>query len=224
VTGNGTLSSLDAARILQLAVGNIGRLPVAAMCDSDWLFTPTAGASEGQRMITPEMSAGSCTPGALAFEPLTADHTGRNFEARVFGDCSGNWTPPATAGLRGASRSTAAADLIIGRPQPRGRHHVEMPIWLRTRRPVYSLDVRIDARRTRARFRRTRMPQDTVLQHGRSAHRISIALASASALPSSSIRIGSLIMERSGVQRRLQDNVRVEAFANDVAIRVHLAR
>jgi hypothetical protein len=89
---------------------------------------------------------------------------------------------------------------------------------------VHSLDVRIEVtgRNSRARFRSARMPVGAVLQHRhRTSRHIKIALASASALPNTPIRIGSLVTERSAAHSR---NLRVEAFANDSGIRVSLAR
>ena len=53
VTGNGSLSALDAANILQRQVGLLTRFSAATRCDSDWLFDPVATPGTGRRLITP---------------------------------------------------------------------------------------------------------------------------------------------------------------------------
>jgi hypothetical protein len=93
VTGDGTLSTLDAAHILQRAVGNAAAFPAAQTCASDWLFVPAAAAAPNQSPISPTLASGSCQPGALAFTPLAASASGQSFTAILLGDCTGNWAP-----------------------------------------------------------------------------------------------------------------------------------
>ncbi|MEO8604017.1 MAG: dockerin type I repeat-containing protein [bacterium] len=92
VTGDGTVSALDAARILQLVAGLRSRLPVAEACGSDWVFIPDPAAIANQRLVTPQMSP-ICAPGAIAFEPLAPPASGQDFLGVLFGDCTGNWQP-----------------------------------------------------------------------------------------------------------------------------------
>jgi hypothetical protein len=93
VTGNGSVSSLDAARIAQFAVGILTRLPVAALCESDWAFIPDPVPAPNQEVVPPEIGAGACEPGAIRFEPLAGNLGGQDFRAVLFGDCTGNWAP-----------------------------------------------------------------------------------------------------------------------------------
>jgi hypothetical protein len=93
VTGDGTLSTLDAAYILQHAVGNATRSPPAQTCASDWLFVPNATSAPNQTSIAPALTTGSCQPGAIAFAPLAANASGQSFTAILLGDCTGSWTP-----------------------------------------------------------------------------------------------------------------------------------
>ncbi len=93
VTGDGTLSTLDAAYILQRAVGNASPFPAAQTCASDWLFTPAATAAANQSPIEPALATGICQPGAIAFAPLAANAGGQSFTAILLGDCTGNWAP-----------------------------------------------------------------------------------------------------------------------------------
>jgi len=98
VTGNGTLSSLDAARILQLVVGKISRLPVADACGSDWVFVPDVTAAPNQTVADPAIVGGSCQPGAIDYDAGPLQATGQDFIGILFGDCSGNWQPAGGAG------------------------------------------------------------------------------------------------------------------------------
>jgi hypothetical protein len=91
VTGNGEITSLDAARILQLRVQAIARAPVALACGSDWVFVPVPDPVPNQTLVTPLPSADPCRPGAITYAPLNANATGQNFTAVLFGDCTGNW-------------------------------------------------------------------------------------------------------------------------------------
>ena len=108
VTGNGDLSSLDAAKILQFLVGTASGFPVADSCGSDWLFAPTAVPVSGQSLLPPIISSGDCRRGSIAFNPLTASAQGQSFKAILFGDCTGNWTPPGRRGPPGVGDAECA--------------------------------------------------------------------------------------------------------------------
>ncbi|MDX2166705.1 MAG: hypothetical protein SF182_06565 [Deltaproteobacteria bacterium] len=97
VTGNGSLSTLDAVNILQFSVGVLPRFTVAAACDSDWLFLPVPVAAPSQTVISPQPGAQACTPGAIAYGAINASLSQQDFRAVLFGDCTGNWRPPAAA-------------------------------------------------------------------------------------------------------------------------------
>jgi hypothetical protein len=92
VTGDGTISSLDAARIRQLLVGIIAQLPIAVLCGSEWAFVPMPQQAGGQT-AAPMVGGGACTPGAIQFASPSGTITGQDFEAVLFGDCTGNWLP-----------------------------------------------------------------------------------------------------------------------------------
>lgn len=84
VTGDGRVTSLDAARILQRNAGRFTRFAVAIACDSDWLFAPAAGVSGG---VAPLIASGACTPGAIQIPSLAAPISAADFVAVAFGDC-----------------------------------------------------------------------------------------------------------------------------------------
>jgi hypothetical protein len=92
VTGNGTISSLDVARIRQFEVGMITRLPVAEQCDSDWAFVPAPAVVPNQSVVSPDASGGSCVVGEIDYSPLDTPTELQDFVAVLFGDCTGNWT------------------------------------------------------------------------------------------------------------------------------------
>jgi uncharacterized protein YkwD len=142
VTGNGSLSALDASLILQHLVGLIARFPVAMACDSDWVFFPNAPASTpGPLSIPPQPGATSCTPGALAYQPLTVSYETQNFLALLFGDCTGNWQPPAAASARRVVERAAGVRAGGLRRLPGGR--LALPIFIDPPQPVSALELRI---------------------------------------------------------------------------------
>lgn len=91
VSGNGTVSAYDASLILQYRVGLIAAFPVAAACGGDWIFVPSAAVAQNQRIVQPQVAAGTCQAGGIAYEPLIADAAAQDFLAIAFGDCTGNW-------------------------------------------------------------------------------------------------------------------------------------
>ena len=142
VTGNGTLSSLDAANILQRQVGLLPRFAVANKCDSDWLFIPTATAGAGRRLIQPSITSATCQRGAIAYEPLTADQTQQDFLGILFGDCTGNWAPPAGAALQAlAPGSSPDVRLRVTRRTSDGMMRV--PIAVEAPGDYFSVDLTI---------------------------------------------------------------------------------
>jgi hypothetical protein len=91
VTGNATVSSLDAARIIQFRLGIITKFQVATNCGSDWLFIPDPSPASNQTLVQPQISPGFCQPGAIQFDPLVTPVDGQDFIAILFGDVTGNW-------------------------------------------------------------------------------------------------------------------------------------
>lgn len=95
-TGNGAVSSLDATRIQEYRVGTIARLPVATSCQSDWAFVPNPGPQGNPTPVAPQVTP-ACTTGGLSYPSLATSASGQDFRAVLFGDVTGNWTPPAGA-------------------------------------------------------------------------------------------------------------------------------
>jgi hypothetical protein len=90
VTGDGTISTLDASLILRRAVGMPAPFPAAQACSSDWLFVPAAAAMPNQSLVSPAL-AGTCTMGSITYGPLAADAANQDFTAILLGDPTGNW-------------------------------------------------------------------------------------------------------------------------------------
>ena len=141
VTGNGTVSSLDASLILQRTVGLIDRLPVAEVCGSDWAFIPDPAAVPGQTLIDPQPGIASCTPGGIAYASIDATLAEQDFAALVFGDCTGNWRPPSAAGALRAESIRARGTL---RAMPGQRLALAIAIEHRQALPALELRVRYD--------------------------------------------------------------------------------
>ncbi len=141
VSGNGSLSSLDATYILQYAVGLIDRLPVATACDSDWAFLPNPAPAPSQTLIQPQPSANGCTPGGIAFGAISGSLDDQSFTAVRFGDCTGNWQPPAAgSALRAGS---ALLQRQTGTLRPLRGDRVALPITIESTAPVQAVDVRV---------------------------------------------------------------------------------
>jgi hypothetical protein len=150
VTGNGSLSALDATRILQRQVGLLPRFAVADNCASDWVFEPVPGPAANQRLIQPLMSGTTCRRGAIALEPMVGTITQQNFYSMLFGDCTGNWQPSGAPALR----AQAAGDHVVRLRIPRFTRAgvVRAPITVEGSESYSAVDMRLryDARAVRA--------------------------------------------------------------------------
>ena len=97
VTGNGSCSSLDAAKILAFTVKNIDRLPSGELCNSDWLFVPVPFPVLGVAIekTNPSFSEEGCVMGSVRYTdpilPLLIN--GQDFTGILSGDVTGSWQP-----------------------------------------------------------------------------------------------------------------------------------
>lgn len=94
VSGDGSVTAYDAALIMRRAGGSGETFPATTVCGSDWLFVPTAASMPNQTAIEPELSQGTCTVGALSYQPLMGSAAGQDFEAVLLGDADGSWSAP----------------------------------------------------------------------------------------------------------------------------------
>ena len=143
VSGNGRVSALDASYILRYKVGLVPHFPAAETCGSDWAFAPSPAGALNQQILQPQLSTGGCQPGAIVFQPVMGQADGQNFEAILFGDCTGNWQP--TANASAALRSARTADprrVRLGRPRRRGRA-LRVPLYVESPATFHALDVRL---------------------------------------------------------------------------------
>lgn len=181
VTGNGSISSLDATRILQLVVGKITRLPVADACASDWAFLPNPSPMQ-QTITQPAMESGSCQRGSITVDSLTASLDGQDFHAVLFGDCTGNWQPPAAAGDGGTAVSMTAPGRVRLQRMRRVRSGlIRVPVAIRSGDDFQSLELKLRYDRTRfrlARVRRLARAANALLAYNETAAGVKIALAS----------------------------------------------
>jgi hypothetical protein len=93
VSGNGTVTALDATYILRYRVGLLQRFPAADLCGSDWLFIPLPESAANQSIMMPDVRAGMCQPGSVSYSPLAAQADGQDFLAILLGDVNGSWMP-----------------------------------------------------------------------------------------------------------------------------------
>jgi hypothetical protein len=184
VTGNGSVSPLDAAWILQLMVDAGGRFPVGEACGSDWAFLPAPAAAENQTLIQPAASASPCRPGTIELSPLAEDVAGQDFSAVLFGDCSGNWQSDDIGIIQETAPPGSALDLQPMRRARGGR--VRLPIGVRTSGSFFGLDLQLRYDPTEMEVRSVRaVPSEGPMLRYNAATpgRLVISVASPDALP-----------------------------------------
>jgi hypothetical protein len=184
VSGNGALSSLDAARILQFLVGMSDRLPVAETCDSDWIFVPDAAWIENQEISEPSIGGGDCQQGAIHLDTLAGVADGQDFKAILFGDCTGNWSMSSGGAL--TARTADAPRILAGKLHRSRNGSLVLPIYVRTGGEFNALEVtlRFDAEAlSLTGARAARRGSDMVVRHSSSRPGSAVvALASAEPL------------------------------------------
>jgi hypothetical protein len=159
VTGNGTVSFLDAARILQFKVGLIPLFDVVTKCGSDWAFVPIPSPVPNQ-MVTPPFVAGSCQMGKIEYTPLNGAAGNQNFQAVVFGDVTGNWQPAPTptpgANGGGSALLMPAPGIRTSALRTRRAGRVDLPLAVQADAPYHSADIQVASDPTRLRAIRVR--------------------------------------------------------------------
>ena len=99
VTGDGTLSALDASNIARFSVGLVTQFPVAIAAGSDWKFLCDRYPN--------------CIEGRYDFTPISHAETNRNFDAILYGDVTGNWPYQAQALASRAAIPSEENDALI---------------------------------------------------------------------------------------------------------------
>ncbi len=183
VTGDGTVTALDAARVLQFTVGTLEQLPVAAMCDSDWLFVPGAAQLSGQLALAPSVGDGACHGGKIMLEHLDDEVSAQDFRAVLIGDCTGNWQPLDGAAVAPAGQR--APRVRLGLPSVHdGLAHV--PVYVRSAEPFLAVDLQVayDAARLTPGPAKLRRADDSTIVgiHAAKPGLLRIALASGAPL------------------------------------------
>lgn len=91
VTGDGTVSTLDATLVLQRAVGVTAPFAASTACGTDWLFVPAATVVPNQSIVPPALSGATCVLGSITYGLLTGAAGGQDFTAIPLGDVTANW-------------------------------------------------------------------------------------------------------------------------------------
>jgi len=97
VTGNGSVSALDAALTFRYVLGLIPTLPAWQTCGSPSIYIPTTVAAPGIIINPPVVSPSQCSSGSISTTLGNAPSSGYDFTAVRIGDCNGNWQPPTPA-------------------------------------------------------------------------------------------------------------------------------
>jgi hypothetical protein len=180
-TGNGQVTPLDAVRVLQFAVGQMNRLPVAVPCASDWAFIPDAPLQPNQEFIQPQFTATTCQQGSILFAPLLGNAPQEDFIAVPFGDCTGNWS----AAAQQAHLRLARGDLRVrlGVARLRDGEWV-LPLYLSSSQPFSALEARIVVETGLAptNVRSTGVASDVMLRFEQHGTTLRLAMASAAPL------------------------------------------
>jgi hypothetical protein len=186
VTGNGSVSPLDAARILQVVLGELDQLPAGALCGSDFVFFPAAQDVLNQERIQPALDFAGCRLGELSYAPLVGQVGGQNFRAALLGDCDGSWQPSDARGaeplLAPAGTGLALAPL---RRLPGGRWRLAIGVHAPAGPRALEIELRYDsARLTPTRLRTVHLGDAALADFvADPIGRLRLALASAIALP-----------------------------------------
>jgi hypothetical protein len=123
VTGNGSVSAMDASYVLRYYVGLISGFPV----DEDWKFVPVS--------FPINNSNWAIAPDSIRFQPLNADKANQDFVGIVYGDVSGNWTALSTPML---ARATDPPKLKFGNLEQNKDGTCVLPILLDKASDVFS--------------------------------------------------------------------------------------
>jgi hypothetical protein len=140
-TGDGQLTAVDAARILQFSVGTLGRLPVGDTCGSDWSFVPDPAPMQQRSVTAPRVDGGACSDGMITLAGLADEPPDQDFRAVLFGDCTGNWDNTVSAAL-GRAAAARTARVRLGRPAVAGAT-VRLPVYVRAPAPYNALDLQV---------------------------------------------------------------------------------
>jgi hypothetical protein len=203
VTGDGTVSALDAVRILQVAIGQIQQLPVASTCGSDWVFVPDPLRLPHQHLIPPQASPSTCQPGGIMFDPLPGDAPGQDFLAAPYGDCTGNWTP-ASAHAKSLQRARDMS-VAVGPARPRSNRW-QLPVSVGASDPFQAVEGRIAydaAAAVPTGMRGVGAARDALVRYWvEEPGSLAFALASGTPLPPGNRPIAVVLFERTDGKRR----------------------
>lgn len=130
VTGDGRVTALDAARVLEMTVGRLSRFPVVQPCQSDWLFV--VGDSDGESQLS------TCAQPSVVVPP-TMD---LEVEAVLPGDCTGNWEPAGSSLSQRIDARRTAAEVRVGKVRTRG-NRVLMPFYVYSNAPYHAVDAQV---------------------------------------------------------------------------------
>jgi hypothetical protein len=218
VSGNGSVSALDASMILEAVVGKRTSFPIAAAFGSDWAFFPQPASAPNQQVISPAVSGGAPTPGAIVFDPVAEPAAGQDFSAVPFGDCTGSWAP--TGGGAAAVTPPGARTVVrIGPARRGGAGRLRWAVAVRSTEgfSALDLDLHFDPNVVRSVVARPARPVESAVVRAHEVERghVRVAMASAEALPprGHTLILEATLLDRSG--RSLSPLLRASATVDE---------
>ncbi len=187
VSGDGTLTPLDAVLILNYVTGNITNFPAGTACNSDWAFFPVPTPTSNQVLIQPQLWSPACQLGGIGYQPLSATATGQDFSAVLFGDCNLNWQPSGTGSTALRVSAQRAARAGFGHARRHGER-LQIPLHVQAAGAFHALTARVQYDPAVLTFHKVRLIGAArgalVVTNPRVPGHLAIALASPGPLPS----------------------------------------
>jgi hypothetical protein len=209
VTGNGAVSALDAALILQNRLGMLPRFPVAEVCESDWLFVPVPSIVPNQTVTAPHATRTTCQRGSIDINPLADDAMAQDFRAVRLGDCTGDEVVADTV--------SAGLDILASSTVP---DQFELKLYVSSDAPVEGVDALLSFDQDRLKVVAASAAMDGV-QHiagVNSENPGAVAATLAAAEPASELQqpVLSVVVEGQVSAAELRQMIEPSIFVNDV--------
>lgn len=135
VTGDSTVSPLDASSILRLSVGLIDQFPIMEDQNDFWRFVPLSFSLNDTNWFM--------APSLLTYAPLSSDKFNQDFRGIIYGDVSQNWTSPATRSPFSPPDKDNVAHLYFGTINENSKSTIQLPILISKASDIISIQLQI---------------------------------------------------------------------------------
>ncbi len=175
VSGNGGVSAFDASYILRYVAGLINEFPVI----QEWTFVPADFQIDENNWTN--------APDSINYLPLDSDMSNQDFEAIVFGDVSGNWSPPGLELAANQKNVTGNAIFNWGDVVISSEGQFDVPVSMNINGEVYSAEMEICFDTEALSLKKLKLGEqvkDFYLEYAATENVIKLALAGAKPLTS----------------------------------------